>query len=1494
MDANSARWHRVTPSTFPWEDEAIEFLRGRIADADPNRAWSNFEFISGGVISEVDVFLLTRKGAYLIEIKSTPGRLTGDQQRWTYYKPDGGRTTMENPLLGANRKAKRIKSLLEHKWRGVAAPNTSPRPPFIQPLVFLSDPNLRVELSADARVHVFGRDESPVVDGGALPGIAAAVAQIGAFEANDPNFRQLNTPTTTAVAKALEAIGIKESDRTRRVGSWKLRLDTVTERPGLQDFVADHDTHKGVTRRIRIYSSQPGMSEEQGQSLRAAADREFLATERVDHPNVVRAQERLDTDLGAALVFPFDAKAQRLDHWLAEHPDADLDDRMSVLRQLAETLRAVHRRKVTHRALSPGSVLVRPGRDREPPWVVMVTDFSLAGRDHPRSSTMSTTRPGTRIGLPTAAPGDVDLLADEVALRYQAPEMFTDDEPDGVSLDVFSFGTVAFHVLAGHPPGDSREAVRQVLQNARGLQLAAAVPGVAGALHDLIYQATRPLVSERLSSFDDVLLGLDLAEEELTAPATITSDPTELTAAEIDPLDAKAGDRLGDGALVKRRLGRGSTAVALLVDRGPDTQPREVVYKVALGTEAESRLREEGRILGELAHPGVVELFGETTLARRPVLVEALAGSQSLADEIRRNGTPTVEFLQRWGVDLLDTLRYLEKKGRSHRDIKPDNLGVTEIGPNKEQHLVLFDFSLAGVPSSDIRAGTPPYLEPFLAERPAKAWDLAAERYAAAVTLYEMATGETPQWGDGRSDPAFTTAEVTLDTVLFDQVVRDGLEAFFATALRRNPGDRFGNAEEMAAAWSRVFDALDVPVVTPGASQPATTDAVTNDAARVLPDALALDDPISSLGASGRVTSALARLNVSTVRLLAALSPMDVNRARRISPRVRRHIIELRAAVLQRFADELTAAARPVTTAHPPAEPGLEALHAGPRLDLDALTPLLIPPAPARGPKGTGQAAVRMLLGLEAIPDAAPSSADWPTQSSVATALGVTRARLGQVSAAARQHWAQLEALGSLRDELVELLATNGGVMAVSELDSLVVESRGSGLPVADATLAARAALRAAIDSDALVAEAIGGDAEARFVFRRRGDRVVVALDGDATRDGSTDFDGQALAAYAVALGDRADELITVTGDVVPQDRAVSLLRAVPAPAGVALADGRLVRLAAGASQHAGMSSSLELYPLALDPVRALKLARQGLATAERLSVDDVRARVRARFPLVVLPERPALDQAMAEADVAVVWESQPADGAGQYVREQTPVGGLSSLTSVVQRESTRVATPSDQWPVVYTNTDPEVQAAADLEGRLERSLQHGGFLTLRVPTNRRLELRRELARFTGTPHDVVSLDLERWFLEELRADAAAKSVSWERLVSADVADPGSKDQTNLRILTHAAAERVEARVLAAGTRVMAWNPGVLVRYGEMAVIDRLRGRAGLADSDLQTLWLVVFGSTVDPKPLIDGQPVPVLGASEWVDITDAWLTNRHRHQAATGTDALAGQETSA
>ena len=1503
MDANSPRWHRVTPSTFPWEDEAIDFLRSGINDADPNRAWSNFEFVSGGVISEVDVLLLTRKGAYLIEIKSTPGRLTGDQQQWVFHKPGGGRSVMENPLLGANRKAKRIKSLLEYRWQKAAGANGPARPPFIQPVVFLSDPDLHVELTQDAKAHVYGRDGSSVTTSGSLPGIFDGVRRIGATEANSSRFHQIDTYTSVAVAKALEQIGIKESDHTRRVGSWLLRLDTVSERSGIQDFVADHEQNPGIQRRIRIYSHQPRMAEDQATSLRLAADREFLAAERINHPNVVRAFERFETDLGSAVVFEYDPTAMRLDQWLQNTDGLDLDDRLSVLRQLAETMRAVHRRKVTHRSLSPGSVLVRPGKAGESPWVVLVTDFSLAGRDHAASAatgmgTRTGTRAGTKFGLPSAAPGDAELLADESALLFCAPEVATEDDPDGVSLDVFSFGAIAYEVLSGRPPGDSRESVRESLRAGRGLQLAAVAPGSADGLCSLVLEATRPLVSERLTSFDDVLFGLDLAEEQLTAPSVLTTEPEAV--AEVDPLDAKTGATLGDGAVVKRRLGRGSTALALLVDLGEEAPVREVVYKVSLGGDSDPRLEAEGATLKGLRHPGVVELFGTTRLCDRPVLIEALAGTQSLADELRSNGTPSIEFLERWGNDLLDALRFLEREGRWHRDIKPDNLGVTQVGPNKEQHLVLFDFSLAKVPLTDTRAGTPPYLEPFLADRPNKQWDLSAERYAAAVTLYEMATGELPQWGDGRSDPAFTTSEVTLDALLFDPAARDRLEDFFLRALRRDPEERFGNAEEMLRTWQRLFEGLDAVVPSTGSTGDLGDVTPADEATVELPAVLSIDDPIISLQAAAKVVSALDRLAVKTVRQLADLAPADVTRARRISPRVRRRIIELRGAVLTRFSDELatvpttTTTTTPGLTPTPSTEPVAGGANAeAPRLDLDRLVPMLVPQAKRRGANDTEQRAVRMLLGLEAAPGV--GDADWPSQASVADALGVTRGRLGQIGPKARTHWVDLAPLGSVREDIVEILVANGGVMAVRELEPLVADARGSGLDAVEAAKAARAVVRAAIE-----AEEVGGGASGidypRLVVRRRGDRVIVAANlGDDVNDGSpqdgfatgSGFDGPALGAYGANLGNKADELVDAQADVIPQDRAVLPLRMVPAPAGVVLSDGRLLRLAAFCSQGVGVSSDLELYPVDLDPERALRLTRQSLAAADALTVDQVHFRVRARFPRATLPSRPELDRLLELADVKVTW----AGDSDRFVRPATMVGNLSTMTSVVSRHPTRMADHLMDTGVAV-QVEPDVVRAQEVEDRLTLSLAQGGFLALKVATSQGPAAHRGLERFGFSPYDMVTVDLEQWFLEELRALASDKGVSWDTVLKTDVLTEG-QEYGYLRQLTDEAALRLEARVTTAGQRVIAWNPGVLVAYDHLDVINRLRMLSGTAKAELQTLWLVVFGPSGEARPMVDGQAIPVEGPVEWVELPDPWLRNVHRQDLLASAVATPGKATS-
>src|SRR5947208_15865177 len=103
----SGNWTTITESRFPWELEALNFVRAQFPPHEPYRAWSNFEFIADdGSVNEIDLLVFTPQGFFLIEIKSRLGLLRGDAGTWT-WENDGKLATVDNPYRLANSKAKK-------------------------------------------------------------------------------------------------------------------------------------------------------------------------------------------------------------------------------------------------------------------------------------------------------------------------------------------------------------------------------------------------------------------------------------------------------------------------------------------------------------------------------------------------------------------------------------------------------------------------------------------------------------------------------------------------------------------------------------------------------------------------------------------------------------------------------------------------------------------------------------------------------------------------------------------------------------------------------------------------------------------------------------------------------------------------------------------------------------------------------------------------------------------------------------------------------------------------------------------------------------------------------------------------------------------------------------------------------------------------------------------------------------------------------------------
>ena len=149
MDPTSPRWQEITPSEFPWEREALIFVRDGLPDHELYRAWSNFEFIADdGSINEVDLLVLTPKGFFLVEIKSAPGIVEGDQGTWSWHH-EGRIRTADNPLVLTNRKAKKLISLLRRQ-----PALQKMRSPFLEAHVFLSHEDLDCQLADSLRDRV--------------------------------------------------------------------------------------------------------------------------------------------------------------------------------------------------------------------------------------------------------------------------------------------------------------------------------------------------------------------------------------------------------------------------------------------------------------------------------------------------------------------------------------------------------------------------------------------------------------------------------------------------------------------------------------------------------------------------------------------------------------------------------------------------------------------------------------------------------------------------------------------------------------------------------------------------------------------------------------------------------------------------------------------------------------------------------------------------------------------------------------------------------------------------------------------------------------------------------------------------------------------------------------------------------------------------------------------------------------------------------------------
>lgn len=575
------------------------------------------------------------------------------------------------------------------------------------------------------------------------------------------------------------------------------------------------------------------------------------------------------------------------------------------------------------------------------------------------------------------------------------------------------------------------------------------------------------MVGERLPDLRAFLQLLDPVQQAMTGMRDT-----------VDPLDAVPGSVLDGRYEVVRRLGSGSTAVGLLVrDLAAAAGAPTTVLKCALDDAASHRLVEEAAVLETLEdHPRVVRLLeGPLEVGGRRALLLSSAGDQTLAESLHeRGGRLSLDRLERWGNELLEAMVALDRAGVAHRDVKPSNLGILEGRGDRQKHLVLFDFSLARADPQALTAGTSPYLDPFLGSTRRPRYDSAAERYAASVVLFEMATGQQPVYGDGQTDPAMQKAEVTVHEALFDPALADRLVRFFAQALARDADRRHDTVGALQAAWQSVFARVDTAV--PDDTNPEVS----------------AGTPLRRSGLSARALSAVEPLRVSTVADLVAVDAARLSRLPGVAEATRRELREQVRLWRDRLAPP---AATPV---------GESAVRALARRLLDAVPP-------------DARTVVEAVLGLAGGADA------FATAAQLSAVTGRKRQRVVADLAAAGAAWQREPQLADVAAALAAAVDA-AGVLSVQQAVRVLggaLSEAGAAPQEADDRL-----LRG------LLAIALEDPAYGSVARRRRDDEVVLLardpalLDAAATAAGALDEAVAAVGPDAVLAPSRVVDLL--------------------------------------------------------------------------------------------------------------------------------------------------------------------------------------------------------------------------------------------------------------------------------------------------------------------------------------------------------------------------------
>jgi serine/threonine-protein kinase len=270
----------------------------------------------------------------------------------------------------------------------------------------------------------------------------------------------------------------------------------------------------------------------------------------------------------------------------------------------------------------------------------------------------------------------------------------------------------------------------------------------------------------------------------------------------------KIGDVVEGRYRILKTLGQGGMGTVFLAEHA--LIKRRVAIKILhpdLATDANviERFMNEARAAGTLGHPNIVEStdMGFTGNHVPYIVFEYLEGTL-LTDEIYRVGGLPVRRTIRIADQVVSALGAAHNAGIVHRDLKSDNIFLTDKDDALD-HVKVLDFGISRFLELDDKQrgmvmGTPEFMAPEQITDPENV-DKRADIYALGVILYEMLTARRPF--SNEDDPRQLLHRIVnhAPPPLMRPEVPHALDQLIMTKLlAKNPADRFQHMADVQAA----------------------------------------------------------------------------------------------------------------------------------------------------------------------------------------------------------------------------------------------------------------------------------------------------------------------------------------------------------------------------------------------------------------------------------------------------------------------------------------------------------------------------------------------------------------------------------------------------------------------------------------------------------------------------------------------------------------------